>query len=305
MKQDPNDPNTIYLDGSGIKTFMECPTQWNYYARHGREAVAESPGRNFGSAMHLYWDWHYRRLAENGMVMPTEATTAAHDIMVPYFNENPQPIDEYRGASYGIKFATAYASEYSLENFTVLKQGNESMVELPFAVHLADFRCQQQVYQVIYCGKIDLVAQWPDGVFTMDHKTSKQGGQSFFDEYVNDISQLGYLWALRETAQIEACGMCINGAITHKNITRDSFTRQRILVDSSRLDEWYENTVAIVRAIFDCIEREYFPMFSTRCKGRFGRCQYLDTCCMDPKSRLTHLQSGLYRDVEWSPLHGD
>lgn len=218
---------------------------------------------------------------------------------------------------------------------------NKLMVELPFALPLFAFdTVKQEVHGdwggslpslgpdeigVFYSGRIDLPVLRDDNqIFVIDHKTTSILGPTFFDDKKMSAQQKGYAWSFQRLTGMKVRGYEVNairvkeppqyvtnGTEPRKGGKRqtlegwwsESIVRERFLLNEGELDEWYENVIELISEFFWRYSRNYFPMKTNWCVGKYGRCSYFDVCSTYPKEdRNLILNSGLYQDNLWSPL---
>lgn len=198
---------------------------------------------------------------------------------------------------------------------------NKLMVELPFALPL--FRHED--VQIMYSGRIDLPILRDDNqIFVMDHKTTSLLGPTFFDDKKMSAQQKGYAWSFEQLTGMKVRGYEVNALrikeppayVTNgtepkrggkkqsvEDWWRESLVRERFLLNEGELNEWRNNAIELVSEFFWHYSRGVFPMKTSWCVGKFGRCPYFDVCSTHPpEDRLLILNSGLYQDNTWSPL---
>lgn len=177
--------------------------------------------------------------------------------------------------------------------------------------------------KVIYSGRIDLPVSISGQTFVMDHKTTSMMGSQFFDEMRMTAQQRGYCWAFGKLTGKPVTGYVINGirtkdipayAAAGKTAVRqgkthsaeswwqETFQRERYLLKPGELDDWHHNVIDLIEEFFWHYERDYMPQKTKWCCV-YGRCPYYDVCSLVKDDRLTFLQSGLFTNNTWSPLH--
>jgi hypothetical protein len=144
----------------------------------------------------------------------------------------------------------------------------------------------------------------------MDHKSTSVGGEFYMTEYFTSNQMKGYTWALRELfgGEVTVKGAMINALVCRKPTRTGKgieFMRQKFEYDADILAEWLRNTLSIMSDFLYSAERNYFPMMTSQCNGRFSPCQYRDVCAMSPQTRLQWLFSDAFKDDVWDPLHED
>lgn len=175
---------------------------------------------------------------------------------------------------------------------------------------------------IYYSGRIDLPNLKSDHLFVSDHKTTSLLGAGFFDQAKMSAQQKGYCFAFRELMGKSPRGYEINAIRTKEppkwvndptitppkgqkasNWWDESIQRERYILADGELDEWKENTIALVEEFFWHYSKGYFPRKTAWCVAKFGRCPYFEVCSTFPREdRLVILNSGVYKENTWSPL---
>ncbi len=157
----------------------------------------------------------------------------------------------------------------------------------------------------------------------MDHKTTSMLGQTFFDGMKMSSQQRGYCWAFEQLTERKVAGFVVNAIRTKepplyvqqgktwrsgtKSQTpeqwwNESFQRERYSLKPGELDEWKQNTIALLEEFFWNYSRGYMPMKTALACTAWGRCPYYDVCTLAPEDRGLLLASGLFIDNKWTPL---
>lgn len=209
----------------------------------------------------------------------------------------------------------------SITNFRLTDSGKAYEIRIP----------------VIYTGRIDLPVLWDDTLTIIDHKTTSMLGTQFTDGMKMSAQQKGYAWAFQTLSGQHVSSYCINairvkepGDFTanaykklggrknppsHEQVMEkadqlkrewwnESLIRERFYIKPGELEEWKFNAIAIIKEMFYHYEQGYMPMKTAWC-NKFGRCPYFDVCSLDANDRGVMLDSGLFMDNTWDPLHGE
>lgn len=173
---------------------------------------------------------------------------------------------------------------------------------------------------VIYTGRIDLPISIDNRIFVMDHKTTENLGDWFWTGIRMSDQPVGYVWAFEQLTGMDVAGYCINGIRTknppqyvldgkpYRGKTKspaewwnESLQREVYPVEKWKTEEWRTNTINLVEEFFWHYSRGAMPMKRKWCSS-YGRCPYYDVCLLHPNDRQSMLQSGLYKDNDWTPL---
>jgi hypothetical protein len=328
----PLTDGAFLIDNSGIEQ-LRCPRLFQYSFIRRRSLVSAKAGRNFGSGEHVGLARRY--LECNGNACTESAFNQACEDMRVYFDENPQPMQDFRDYNHACVVLRAYNEVYGNEPFEIVRnQQGELIVEksfmLPFCcVALLDgvvitkfedfdlFRNGSPLlplYKVYYCGKLDLGIRDGHGLWVMDHKTTFQFGDTFDKQMQMDGGQIGYCWALSQVTGEKPRGYIIDAIRVRRPKREDIFTgaapcdasdfkRMPFFITDDTIQEWRRDTEALIQDIFTHELRDYYPRHRWHCTNKFGTCDFFDVCSVSQASRESALASGLFEDNEWSPLN--
>ncbi len=204
------------------------------------------------------------------------------------------------------------------------------MVEMPFVLPLYTHYVEKgrnedpSQIQVMYTGRIDLPVSIPNvGIFTNDFKHVGSLGEQFWNGEFMSNQHRGYCYAFEQLTNQPVQGFMVT-AIRSKEPPQyvlankpspytkksqspaqwwnESFVRERKVLTSGELDYWKNNVIDLCEEFFWHYERGYMPMKTKWCSS-FGKCPYFDVCSLPLADQNFMLQSGLYTENTWSPLH--
>jgi len=318
----------LVFDNSTIE-LLRCPRLFQLQSLRKRVLATNKAGRNFGSTLHAGWATRYERCGVNA---PTAMDIIEiNNSMEQYLNENPQPEGDFRNFSHACNVMAAYNSIYGNEPFTLLtKKDGKPLVEssfmLPFCVlfkeggswkHLpwgGDFaHVASNEIPVFYSGKIDLGILNLEGIWSQDHKTTFQFGDTFQKQMQMDGGQLGYLWALLKATGQQPVGYIIDAVRVRKPSVKSlyagespvdpsDFMRIPYWKSAADIEEWQVDAMSLIARIVQMADDDYFPRHRWNCTNKFGCCDMFDVCSTPAASRENTLMSSLYEDNTWSPL---
>lgn len=332
----------LFIDATSLKHYTTCRRSFQYFFLQKRQSNERRPALETGQILHtlmeyrrkkevsqalseiekdqerlchlLYAGWSAAGVSDTLPIVYTlhpELKKVNEDVFLEalkalYPGFTP-PLDDFRTESFMIDVLRAYNRRYTTEPFSfVIDDHGNPVVEYSFAFPLTTIHApeiQDRPITINWMGKLDLPTLWDNGVWNLDYKTSSR--DDGFTQYENDQAQIGYLWALRRYLGRTPKGFCIDGIYWRKETKTGKgleFKRHKQPIEPERIDEWEENTIRICEDVLHDYIRGYFPMESDWCYGRWGTCQYLQVCKLEPKARNFLLQSSFYKDVTWSPL---
>lgn len=293
----------LYIDNTSLETFTTCPRQSQYYILQRKELNRDRIALSFGEAFHdvlreMYTRFgvSYRSASDNAAVLAYAQT-----------RQLTPPIDDYRTTSYLVTGVDKYLAQYPAEPFTIASMPDGTPgIEIPFTFPLGVI--DSPIYgriTIIWTGKIDLVYRSNGRLGLMDHKTTSIMGASYFTEFEIAHQFYGYAAALEYILHEPVGEICVNGLGCRKP-TRTGvpyeFSRHVIPVSRALLNEWHDDTLAILRTFISHAEHGYFPKHTKWCVAKYGACQFRALCTLDPEMRPHALNTSEFKAVTWSPL---
>lgn len=305
MKPLPLLDGAFLSDNSGIEK-LRCPRMYEYSEIERRSPVADRAGANFGSTIHRGLETRYNLVGIDSV--PESTNTAIESAMHEWLQEHPQPEQDFRDFNHACKMMRVYNRIYGKEMFEILKTpSGKPIIEATFALPLDTI----DNIPIIYTGKIDLGIKDHNGVWSFDHKTTFQFGDTFDAQMSMDGGQLGYCWALGQTLGVKPQGYIIDAIRVRRPKKRDEFggvdcidatdfKRTPFPVTDDMLAEWREDTLSLIKNIFDYNKAGKFPRHRWQCTNKFGICEYFEVCNTRRDQREIILQSGLFEENSWS-----
>lgn len=305
-------PNGALIFDNSTLELLKCPRLLEYKWLRKRELVANRAGRNFGSGMHIGWAERYRRCGTNAV--DDMAAIEINDAMRKFFEESPAPGEDFRNYHHAERVMAAYNSCYRNEPFEILKKPDGSpVVEASF---LLPFDFEIDGHPLYYSGKIDTGIRDASGIWSFDHKTAFQFGDTFDAQMHRDGGQLGYAWALSKAMNEKPCGYIID-AVRIRKPSRKSEYSGEAPVDSTDfnrmpfalstpdiLETWHRDVCELVTLIVGFHKRGYFPEYRWNCVNKYGKCDFFEACSCPPAQRMGVLyHTTLFTESDWSPLN--
>jgi hypothetical protein len=308
----------ILTDNSGLEKIV-CPREWEYAIGLKRVSANEKPALNFGQSQHHVLEWRYANCG-NDEVLP-EQQVHQLNMLEKFFDENPQSAMDFRQLPYAKAMLEAYNHKYRKEPFKVMEFGGKRVVEASFALPLGEISPPLgragNATEVVYTGKIDLGISNNEGIWVVDHKTTFQFGSQFEDEMTASAQMPGYCWAFQKIFGAKPEGVLINALRVRRPSTEmilsqdptyglddQDFMRLPLYKSQENIDEWAENTLAIVEELAYYNAKGYFPQKKKWCARKYGTCQFYAACNTIPReSREHYLASPSFEDNVWTPLN--
>lgn len=313
----PLNKGALFVDNSFIES-LDCPRLCEHRFLDRRVSASDKAGMNFGTAGHLVWALRYRKY---GTKQPDDWLAARQAKLLEwYFKRHPQPEDDHRNLNWAVElFVKRYNERYAVEPFNLLvDKGGRPLVEMPFALHLFDFVGEYlpnlpKVLPIYYCGRIDLPIVRDNCIFVMDHKTTGLIGDRFWDKLRVAPQMHGYCWAFPQLVEtkMQVAGFYVNAIRTSRQPAKpknglatwweEALDRNCEYVRPDQIEEWRENTIALVSDFLFQYARGFLQQKKTQCVN-FGRCEYYDVCRLPKAERQFALASPAFVDNTWTPL---
>lgn len=294
------------IDNSGLEK-LKCPRAFEYSELHRLSPVAERAGANFGSTIH-------RGLETRYLLRGTDAVDPATQMLInsamnDWLQENPQPDMDFRNYDHACKMSEVYNKIYGKESFRILTSPatGKPIIEASFALPFGTVH-NTPIY---YCGKIDLGIEDHNGIWSFDHKTAFQFGETWDKQMNMDGGQLGYCWALSQVTGRRPMGYIIDAIRVRRPSKKDEFSgaapidgtdfkRIPFPVTDDQLVEWREDTLELIANIFNYHASGKFPRHRWQCTNKYGACDFYDVCSTPREQRPMILNSGLFEPNKWS-----
>jgi hypothetical protein len=318
----PLTDGAFLIDNSSLEK-LRCPRAFEYSELWHKVPIAERAGANFGSTIHRGLENRYALLGTNPVDQLTEVLIES--VMRQWLDENPQPENEFRNFNHACKMMAVYNNIYKKEEWKILtNQQGKPIIEATFALPFGNVKIGTDIVStaqgeynedvtvpIIYCGKIDLGIEDHNGIWSFDHKTTFQFGDTFDKQMSMDGGQLGYCWALQQVTGKKPQGYIIDAIRVRRPTKKDEFAEKSCIdgtdfkrtpyyVSQDMLDEWKNDVLTLIQNIFAYSANGHFPRHRWNCTNKFGLCDYFDVCSTVINQREQILNSSLFEENKWS-----
>ena len=315
----------FFVDNSTITNYFQCNRNGYYTINRRRKSAKVKWALEYGRRMHKAMEVRYTD-SMSCMLASPNVTTEMQEQLHQLWQKSPEPEGEWRHLDLACATVEKYNKQYGAESFSVLElPSGQQACELAFALPLTtivhedgipvwDIKTNElylvEELPIFFTGRIDLITREHDETLLVtDHKTTSIGGSSIFDEYFTGSQMKGYCWAGARLLGQRIHGARINiiGARRPTKTTQHNcfFDRQNIYYDQTVIDEWEQNMILLITQFVNDTVTQQFPMRTTACVTKFGRCPYYDVCQLPPNQREFLLTSGEYTDITWDPTEDD
>lgn len=315
------------VDSTALEKIVRCPTAAYYYLIRAREPHAKNAALTFGGAEHVGVEYHFKGRS-------VEEQNAG---IQQYFMDNPAPPDEYRTLPMALQVMEHYREQLRVrvdyKEERVLSDADGYIIERPFEIPLGVLVFNQEVQlprwdrpryvsniHVAWSGRIDRVSHLAGANRVIDVKTTSMGGDQFIQGFQLSPQTIGYVWAAQQMwPELTLRGFALDAIYLKKPSKSNAmiglmekgirggepalqFFRAYFDYGQERIDQWADNTLAIIEDFVHCLKRNFFPLYTNHCFNKFGRCPYFDVDTIDnPDVRIKMLESDAFKDVTWDP----
>lgn len=296
------------IDNYALNLFQVCPEKYRLRIKKGYTSRRKSAALGFGLAFHAGLAGWYRTKSRVEMTKAVE--NAWPDGM---------PVDDFRTKQKCIETLLAYTKEYPDETFQFVQGTSGPLIEVPFTLHTGLYlpcsmcwtldisgkddplcsECHSLKEPIEYGGIFDGMVHFSGTLYVLEHKTTSQLGDSYFDQFRPNNQVTGYVWGGSGLSGQRVGGAFINAIGVYKS-SAPKFKRQVTVRSEEEIAEWLKTVYA------DCVEiRRYERMFGvdtpwpmrTNACTTYGKCEYHRVHSMPhQKQRLVVLDQDYVQD---------
>ena len=235
-------------DSTCLTDFLLCHKRFYWRFVKGYQPKIESSALVFGSAIHEGLKEWYNGNGKEGAISSYQKGVAS-------LKE-----DTKRTRARGEEILQRYFKQYQREPFKVKE------VEVGFEVVMPGGS--------VLRGRMDMIVEWDNMTYVVDHKTTSQMGSFFFQQFDRHFQIDSYIYACRELKG-KCNGAIINGILVAK--TKIDFARDIKTRTEEQINEHAINYLQVVADLERCVLTRTFYGNKTAC-GHFGSCPYIDLC---------------------------
>jgi hypothetical protein len=310
----------LFIDNSSFSLIMECQRKAGLGLSLKRKANKDESALNFGKIMHKSLEYRYATVGSGFVTADVEAKMV--QVLADGFSQHTPPEGDFRTLDQAVACIEAYNLRYPQEDFEILEVNGHCGTETPFAIPLCELEVNDTIWvqdvndpeprevyirnlPIVFTGRIDLNIQDALGIWVFDHKTTSIGGANFFAEFYTATQFKGYCWATKQLTGRMPSGAIINGLINRRPTRTGKsieFIRDHVNLDATVIDEWFHTFTAGINQYIHSIKHQQFPMSTTSCISKYGRCEFYNVCSLPVGQRELMLRSGEYTDRTWDPI---
>lgn len=309
LVQDQDDKTHFYLlwSSSTNDNYTKCPRLSFYRTIVRRQPRRSTSAMSYGQAIHKALELRYN-YGQSELVFQRQL-----EVLQEHFMANPVDPMEFRNFDTAIECIKRYNKLYQFDPIKPVERDGKRLVEQAFALPIVTFTIGKVLkldgidYQVdkitvVYRGIIDVIASIDGPNWIVDHKTTSMAGPGFFNEFRLSSQVIGYKWAAKQLFDIDCYGTLINAIICRKPTQKGSgtpfeFSRERYVHTDEHVKEWLKDLTEITQSYVDRLFTKAWPKYTSSCNGKYGACEYFNTCNLPASSRAMDLASSEFEDV--------
>ncbi len=307
----------VILDATLLSAIMSCPRMADLRYNHNlQSAKGKSNSLETGSIVHKGLEVAYK-LIMNGHARNNSYATGLvaaqlyadgcpHCTSFVSSPEQVRPVcghevDEYPGVintpqesegyQIGVKWAITTLEQY----FEYYK--NDFWVTLGVETVEGKVLYEDDELRILWKAKLDWKVDTNQGIFPVDHKTSKQRRQKI--KLNNQFMGQCLVTGTR--------AMIINEIGFQKTLKPiEKFLRPMMSYTSEALLEWQGTTLPYYAyKLIEFQESSYYPPNMTHCENKYGNCAFIEACESDPPMRESVLRMNFIKGADWNPVNAN
>lgn len=151
---------------------------------------------------------------------------------------------------------------------------------------------------LIYCGRMDMLTNYANGVFGEDDKTTSQLGASWSKQWDLRSQFTGYCWGAGK-AGFPLQGFLVRGI----SILKTKYDTQQALTyrPAWMIDRWYEQLLRDIKRFIQMWESGYYDYNLDHSCAEYGGCVFRQICMSPAETAGQWLDTGFVKR-RWNPL---
>ncbi len=309
----PTPKKNIVLDASMLSELMSCPRKLDLRYNHRFvSANGKSNSLEVGSLVHVCMEYYYKSLIKgfkkdlataNALLMGQEYVTGCPKCIAHSLTDAPECVTlehaqepwlglkntpmESDSRYVGWKNALETAEEY----FAFYR--NDYWVPLDVEVVKGKVLYEDDEIRIFWKAKLDVIFDTNQGIYSTDHKTSKQR---------RDTLSLNNQF-MGQALITDNRGVMINKIGFQKTLKpEEKYTRVLMSYSADRLHEWQSEILPhYAYQLLNYSEAEHFPPNFTHCENKYGNCPYVPVCEQDRNMREETIRMHFITGPVWNP----
>lgn len=295
------------IDNFALTMFQSCPAKYFLRIKEDWTSRRKAAALGFGGALHEgLKEWH----SGHG----PEAALRAIDKAWP----DNLPIDDWRTKGKCLTTMAEYIKRYPKESFTIVGAPAAPLVEVGFTIDTglflfchtcgSDFfrkedeepicqNCRLPYEPIEYGGIFDGLIEFSGSVYVLEHKSTSQLGQYYFNQFRPNNQITGYVWAAQKLSGRKVGGAIVNAIGVYK-ASATKFERQITTRSDAEIAEWLRHVQHTCFAIKQAERSGVWPMHTPACTY-YGRCEFYDVHSLPLEDERQRMLEMAYVRREW------
>lgn len=295
------------IDNFALTMFQSCPAKYFIRMKQGWTTRRKSAALGFGGALHEGLAVWYRTGDRVGALKAIDAA----------WPEN-LPVEDWRTKEKCLQVMIDYMKTYPQESFKIVGFPEVPIVERTFTLETGMYlqcqhcqflnedgihepichNCGEPRELIEYGGIFDGLVEFSGARYVLEHKTTSQLGDYYFNQFKPNNQVSGYVWA-SELLGGERVGGAIINAIGIYKASATKFKRDITTRSKDDIRRWLLNVHATCQQIKDCELRGYWPLFTQSCT-MYGKCEFHDVHVLSNEVEQEKLLEQQYINQPWS-----
>lgn len=285
------------IDSTMLATFRSCPQKfYRQYLQHWKPK-AESVHLVAGGAFATGIEVARRAFYENGATREEAEAAGLHELLL-HYGDFECPSDSAKSPE-----RMAGALEFYFANYPLGDDGMDPVrfangkrgIEFSFATPLP-FNHPVTGDPILYTGRADMIAEFANGVYVVDEKTTSSLGASWAKQWEMRAQFTGYSWACQEMG-LQPAGTIIRGV----SILKTKYDTQQAITYRSpyEVERWLAQTVRDIERMQRMWSENWYDYALDHACAEYGGCSMQRICkSPDPESWLPMY----FEQRVWDPL---
>jgi hypothetical protein len=293
----PKHPFPIAIDSTTLGTFRSCPIKmYRQYMEHWKP-VSDSVHLIAGGAFADGIEAARRAFYEQGMDSDSSVAVGLESLIRKY-GDFECPPDSAKSLE-----RTAGALEFYFANYPL---GEDGAIPLSFpdgrrGIEFS-FACPLPINHpvtgdpILYTGRSDMIAEYANGIYIFDEKTTSQLGSSWSRQWEMRSQFTGYVWAARQYG-IQANGTIVRGV----SILKTKYDTQQAITYRAphEVTRWEDQTCRDIERMIESWKSDTWDYNLDHSCAEYGGCTFQNICkSPDPEAWLPMY----FEQRVWNPL---
>ena len=276
----------VILDATTLTTLMSCARLTDFrFNRDYQSAHGKGKALEMGQIVHTYLEHKYRNQI-NGF-----GRKESHQYGMTAAQIYSRSEEVRNTSDEDIALALDTCEQYNTHYM------NDSITPVEVEVVKDKLLYEDDEIAILWKAKLDLLADFSNGIFPFDHKTMSQR---------RDVVSLNNQF-MGQCLVSGTRTMLVNKIGFQKTLKpNEKFSRTPVTYSFDRLMEWQSTILPYwAKQMVAYHEMNFWPPNFTHCESKYGYCQFKKICETDTSFREASLQADFVVGTKWDPTSND